>query len=209
MANPRRLIATPPDSPAVLVVDMIRDNVHGPEHASITRQARAIVPRVNGLLAWAHDRGRPVIFACDSFQRQDPFFLQSRLKPHALQGTPGAMVIDELVRGADDLVLPKRRLSAFFGTGLDRTLHERGVRTVLICGITSLFCVLATAFDALSHDLSTIIVEDCCAAPRPELHEALLSCYRDSALRPMLQVLALDQLLALDQPPHRPPLTPA
>lgn len=181
---------------ALIVVDMVADNVHGPEHASVCRQARAIVPAINALLRAAHARGWSVVFACDSFEADDPFFVRGGLRPHALRGTPGAELVDELERAAGDLVLPKRRLSAFFGTGLHRTLRERGVQTVVVCGVTSLFCVLATALDALSHDLSTVIVEDASAAPRPELHEALLSCYRRSALSPMLRVLTVRQILA-------------
>jgi len=180
--------------PAVIVVDMVNDNVHGAEHLSIKYQARALVPAINRLLAAAHDRAWPVVFACDSFL-EDDFFFRSRLKPHALQGTAGAEVIAELDRREGDLVLPKRRLSAFFGTDLDRTLRDLGVDTVLLCGITTLFCVLATAFDALCHDFSVVILEDACAAPRPELQEALLSCYRQSALLPLLRVQTFDETL--------------
>lgn len=184
-----------PQSTAVVVVDMLTDTVHGPDHGSISRQASAIVEPINRLLDHAHIQDWAVIFACDSFQAQDPFFQRSRLKPHALTGTPGAEVVAELHRNPDDLVLPKRRLSAFFGTDLDRRLAARGVQRVLICGVTTIFCVLATALDALSHDLDTVIIEDCCAAPKRELHEALLSCYRRSALRPMLQVSTLEALV--------------
>jgi nicotinamidase-related amidase len=174
---------------------MLVDTVHGPDHGSMGQQARAILDPINQLLDHAHRQGWAVFFACDNFQAQDPFFQRSRLKPHALSGTPGAEVVDELHRQPDDTVLPKRRLSAFFGTDLDRRLATQDVQRVVICGVTTIFCVLATALDALSHDLDTVIVEECCAAPKPELHEALLSCYRRSALRPMLQVSTLDAML--------------
>jgi len=192
----------------VIVVDMLVDTVLGSEHGSgsMSRNARAIVAPINRLLDHAHQLGWPVIFACDSFEATDPFFQRGRLRPHALKGTPGAEVVDELHRAPDDLVLPKRRLSAFFGTDLDRRLGSLGVQRVLVCGVTTIFCVLGTALDALSHDLDTVIVEDCCAAPKSELHEALLSCYRRSTLRPMLQVLTLDALLLA--PPQEIDATP-
>lgn len=176
--------------PAVVVVDMIVDNVHGPSHWGITAQARAIIPGINELLAMAHKEGWPVIFANDSFLAED-FIFGGRMKPHALRGSPGAEVIPELSRGAGDMVLPKRRLSAFFKTDLDQTLRTLGVGRVLVAGISTCFCVLATALDALSHDLAATIVEDCCAAPTPEAHQASLSCYRTNALQPLFEIKTL------------------
>ena len=181
--------------PAVIVVDMLVDNVHGPEHWGITAQARAIIPEINQLLAAAHRRGWPVIFANDSFLAKD-FIFGGRMKPHCLRGTPGAEVIPELSRRAEDMVLPKRRLSAFFKTDLDQTLRTLGVDRVLVAGISTCFCVLATALDALSHDLAATIVEDCCAAPTPEAHLASLSCYRKNALQPLFEIKTREQVLA-------------
>lgn len=180
--------------PAVIIVDMVRDNVHGPEHWGITARARAIIPAINQLLAEAHGCGWPVIFACDSFLPDD-FIFGGRMKPHSLRGTPGAEVIPELDRQPGDTVLPKRRLSAFFKTDLDQTLRTLGVDTVLVAGITTCFCVLTTALDAISHDFAAVLVEDCCAAPTDEAHEATLSCYRKNALQPLLEVKRLSQVV--------------
>ena len=58
---------------------------------------------------------------------------------------------------------------------LDLTLRTLGVDTVLVTGIATPICVLTTALDAVSHDFSAIIVEDCCAAHRPQDHEAVLN----------------------------------
>ena len=182
-------------TPALIVVDMINDNVHGPEHLPITAAARAIVPRINRLLAQAHAGGWPVVFACDSFLAEDRLLRDSRLAPHALRGTAGAEPIPELDRLPGDHVLAMRRLSAFFKTDLDQTLRTCAVDTVLVCGLTTPFCVLATALDAVSHDFAAIIVEDCCVAARAEQHEAVLGCYRKSALGALLQLLPLERAL--------------
>ena len=179
---------------AVIIVDMLRDNVHGPEHWGITAQAQAIIPAINTLLEAARGRGWPVIFANDSFLPED-FIFGGRMKPHCLRGTPGAEVIDELKRQGGDMVLPKRRLSAFFKTDLDQTLRTLQVERVLVAGISTCFCVLTTALDAISHDFAATIVEDCCAAPTAQAHEAALSCYRKNALQPLLEIKCLDQMI--------------
>ncbi|MBI5443635.1 MAG: cysteine hydrolase, partial [Deltaproteobacteria bacterium] len=156
---------------------------------------RAIVPAVRRLLEEARRREFPVVFANDSFLPGD-FLFGGRLKPHALRGTPGAEVIPELGPAAGDIVLPKRRFSAFYKTDLDQTLRLLGVDTVGICGITTGFCVLSTAFDALSLDFETVIVEDCCAAHKREVHDGCLALYRKNALWPLFRVQSSDEFLA-------------
>ena len=181
--------------PALIVVDMLNDNVHG-EHAGPIRDAAlAIVPAINRLLGAAHLRGWPVIFACDSFLPGD-FLFGGRMKPHALRGTRGAEPIPELERAPGDELLPKRRFSAFFKTDLDQTLRLRGVDTVLVAGISTNFCVLATALDAVCNDFHAAIVEDACAAAKPEWHSSTLEVYRKNVLRPLFRVQTVDEVLA-------------
>ena len=181
-------------NPAVVVVDMMNDTVHGSRGTPMYEQAMAIVPEINTLLAEAHRRSWPVFFACDSFLPND-FLFNSKLPPHSIRGTEGAMPIPELHRAADDTVLPKRRFSAFFKTDFDQTLRTIGADTVLVTGIATNFCVLATTFDAICHDFHTVILEDCSAAAKPEWHEAVLSCFRRNVLHPLFRVMTLQALL--------------
>ncbi|MBI5486406.1 MAG: cysteine hydrolase [Deltaproteobacteria bacterium] len=190
-------------TPAVIVVDMLCDNIHG-AHAGPARDAAlAVVPAINRILDAAHERRWPVIFACDSFLPDD-FIFHGRMKPHALRGTPGADPIPELHRAPDDTVLPKRRFSAFFKTDLGQTLRLLAVDTVLVAGISTHFCVLATALDAVANDFQTVLVEDACAAARPEWHAATLATYRNNVLRPLLRVQPVATVLE-DAGPFSPP----
>jgi nicotinamidase-related amidase len=104
-------------------------------------------------------------------------------------------VIPELEPEPGDLVLPKRRFSAFYKTDLDQTLRTWGVDTVAVCGITTPFCVLATALDGVAHDFRAVIVEDATAAYKPEVHRACLDLYRSNALWPLLRVESTAELI--------------
>ena len=180
---------------AVIVVDMLVDSL-SEEHAyPIAPHGRAIIPTINRLTAAARARAWPVIFACDSFLPDD-FIFGGKMKPHSLRGTEGAMPVAELDREPGDAVLPKRRFSAFFKTDLDQTLRTQGVDTVAVCGISTHFCVITTALDALCHDFHTIIVEDATAAFSPEIHAQTLDLYRRNPLYPLLRVMSADQVLA-------------
>jgi nicotinamidase/pyrazinamidase len=182
---------------AVLVIDMLKGTFDENNNFPIRPAAEAIVPAVNALNREARARDWPVIFACDSFLKED-FIFTGKMKPHALRGTDEARVTDLLEQSPSDVFLPKRRFSAFFKTDLDQTLRAWGVGRVLVAGIATNICVLSTALDAICHDFHAVIVEDASASPKPEIHERTLANYRKGPLWPLLQVLAVEQALAAE-----------
>jgi ureidoacrylate peracid hydrolase len=68
--------------------------------------------------------------------------------PHCLIDTWGAQLVDALHRAPDDLIVRKRRYSAFFGTDLDLLLREHTITTVIITGVVTNICVRSTVHDA-------------------------------------------------------------
>lgn len=181
-------------NPAIIVVDMLKDTFKKEAHFAITSEALSIIPNIRRLLDQGRGRAWPIIFACDSFLEGD-FIFQGRMKPHSIRGTKGAEVIDDLDPLAAEMVLEKRRFSAFFKTDLDQTLRTLAVDTVVVTGISTHVCVLLTAMDALSHDFRCVIIEDCCAAHKKEVHRAALDLYRDFPLYPLLRILSLEEFL--------------
>lgn len=183
---------------AVIVVDMLVDNLKTGMHAGIEEQGMALVPAIRSLLAQSRQRGIPVLYTNDSFLAGDALF-GGKMKAHALRGTPGAEVISEIAPELGDFIVPKRRFSGFYKTDLDQTLRMLGVDTVAVVGITTTFCVLMTALDAVSHDFQAVILEDCTAAHKRDVHEASLNLYRKNALWPLLRVESSAQFLSAGQ----------
>lgn len=180
--------------PAIIVVDMLKDTFKEGSKLPIVQEARQILPTLQRLLRESRKKGFPIIFACDSFLKDD-FIFKGRMKARSLRGTEDAEVIDDLKPEPTDMVLPKRRFSAFFKTDLDQTLRTWGVDTIVVTGITTECCVLTTAMDGLCHDFSVIILEDGCASRNKTIHEACLDLYRDFALYPLLRIMSVDQFL--------------
>ncbi len=180
--------------PAIIVVDMLKDNLKESPRNPFLQEGKAILPNLQRLLEESRKKGFPIIFACDSFLKDD-FIFKSRLKVHSIRGTKGVEVIDDLKPEPTDMVLPKRRFSAFFKTDLDQTLRMLGVDTLIVTGMTTEVCVLMTAMDGLSHDFSVILLEDCSASRKKEFHQGCLNLYRDSALYPLLRVMTLDDFI--------------
>ena len=183
------------EKPSLLLIDMVKDSFDEGNHFPITRLAQPIIEPINGLSKAFRKEGWPVVFATDAFKTED-FIFSGRMKPHSIEGTKGAEVIDDLERKKEDLWLPKPKLSAFFRTGLDQWLKQREITLCAVAGITTPFCVLTTALDAICCDFKAVILEDCTAAGSKEMHEQALNIYRNSALYPLLTVTSSSQLLS-------------
>ena len=177
--------------PAIIIVDMLKDNLKESARNPY-RQARSIIPNIQRLLRVARQRGFPVVFACDSFLKED-FIFKGRMKVHSIRGTAGAEVIDDLKPEPNDLIVPKRRFSAFFKTDLDQTLRTYGVDTIVVTGISVEVCVLMTVLDGISHDFEAILLEDCSASRNSKISSDCLDLYRDFALHPLLRIMTSEQ----------------
>ena len=180
--------------PAIIVVDMLKDNFKESPRNPYFQEGKAVIPNLQRLLEEGRKKRVPIIFACDSFLKDD-FIFKGRMKVHSLRGTKGAEVIEDLKPEPTDIILSKRRFSAFFKTDLDQTLRTLGVDTIVVTGVTTEVCVLMTVMDGLSHDFSAILLEDCCASRSKEFHQACLHLYRDFALYPLLRIMTLDEFL--------------
>jgi len=177
--------------PAVIIVDMLNDTY---EKDNIPAELSAIVPFVRDFLKKCRANSIPVILACDSFLEGD-FIFTGRMRPQAIRGTAGAQVTAQIGPELSDIVLPKRRFSAFFKTDLDQTLRTMGIDTVAIGGINTHFCVIASAIDAVCHDFRTVILEDMSAAYSREIHTHFMDAYRKSAIYPLFSVSTGDAFL--------------
>jgi nicotinamidase/pyrazinamidase len=180
--------------PAIIVVDMLKDTFKQGSRLPITQAARQILPNLQRLLKEGRKKGFPVVYACDSFLKED-FIFKGKIKFHSIQGTEGAEVVDDLKPESSDMILRKRHFSAFFGTGLEQWLRRQGVDTILVTGITTEVCVLTTAMDGLCHDLYVIILEDCSTSSSEDRHRACLGLYRDCSLHPLLRIMTLEEFL--------------
>ena len=176
---------------ALIVVDMTKDNVTG----IFEELCKPIIPNINRLSEVFRENNLPVIFANDSFFEED-FIFKGKMPPHSLRYTEGSNVTDKLVVKDGDIILPKRRFSAFFKTDLDMTLRTKKVEQVCVCGITSTFCVLATAFDAFCNDFSTVIIEDATTAHKIEFHKQVMNFYRKNPLQPHFEIKTTEQIIA-------------
>jgi len=185
-----------PERTALLSVDLQRLFVEG------TADGLRIVDRVNGLAKACREAGilvvhtRHVLRADGSNQGvlgeivpQVLSFLSDGLETTALHPS---VVVDPR-----DVIVDKPRFGAYYGTELEPLLRNRGIDTVIICGIETNVCCETTAREANARDFHVLFVSDCTGtagnahASADELQKATLA--NVAAL--FGQVLTLDEVL--------------
>jgi nicotinamidase-related amidase len=180
--------------PALIIIDMVKDNFEESRKLPITPFAQKIISPINTLTRIFRERKFPIVFATDAFHTGH-FFFTGRMKPHSLAGTTGAEVVDALDRREGDYWMPKPSMSAFFKTGIEGWLRDRQVTLCAVCGIATNFCVLTSAFDALANDFRAVLVEDCSAAASEKIHAATCEVYRKNPLQPLLRVMTSEDMI--------------
>lgn len=85
-----------------------------------------------------------------------------RLGAVCQSSTPGAEYWGPVRPEAGDLEIVKHAYSAFRGTNLAETLRNRGIDTVLVCGLTTQTCVDSTAREAFFEGFHAILAIDAC-----------------------------------------------
>lgn len=91
-----------------------------------------------------------------------------------LAGSEEWQLLPEIVVCEGDLILPKKRYSAFFETDLDQRLRTRGIKDVIIAGVMTNLCCETTARDAFMRDYHVFLLIDGTATRKEDLHLATL-----------------------------------
>lgn len=153
-----------PRTTALIVVDMQNDFVH-PQGRLFVPDAPATVPRIRRLLDMARAHGMFVVFTQDTHYPGDPEF--PIWGEHCLAETWGWEIVEDLKPREGELVLPKRRYDAFYGTPLEHELRLRGIRDLILCGTVASICVHYTAASAALRWFHVIIPVDATSALHP------------------------------------------
>jgi nicotinamidase-related amidase len=170
--------------PVLIVIDMLRDFLdRWPAHAR-----QKLVQSTNDFVVTMRARGTPIIWVRQEFEPDlsDAF---SEMRANSIRitikGTPGCQIVPELQVAASDIVLVKKRYSAFFGTDLDRILGDLQPDAVILAGINTHACVRMTAIDAYQRDLPVVLARDCVASYDQEHHAITLRYLQGKIARVM------------------------
>ena len=94
---------------------------------------------------------------------------------YLISGEPGWAIVPEVSPAGDEIVFDKPSYGAFGTTAIGRDLEARGIRNLVVCGVTSDCCVRTIVAEALDRGYDALTVADATAATSPALHRDLMS----------------------------------
>ena len=169
------------DRSALIVVDMQNDFVLDGAIMQV-KEAMKQLPKIKSLIAKCRELSVPIIYTIhETDEVLNP--LEIAAFPHLKnagmrKGTPGVEVVEELKPHANDIIIRKRRFSAFYQTDLElilRNMKTPRIDTVIICGTVTNICCESTARDAFFRDFKVVFGSDICSAINLDAHKATLA----------------------------------
>jgi nicotinamidase-related amidase len=147
------------------------------------RVEHLLVPNVKRLLDAFRRGGGRVLFARAGAQFSDfadtlVHLRQLQKRAGTLRGTEEFEVRDEILPQLGEAVVDKPGLSAFTTGNADSILRGAGVKTIVLCGVVTNGCVIASGLTAWDCGYSVHVVEDACAADSQAIHDSSIDVMR-------------------------------
>jgi biuret amidohydrolase len=178
---------------AVLMIDMQRDFIeHGGFGESLGNDVthlQSIVPTAVALLNWARQQGMLIVHTkeCHRPDLSDlPPAKKNRGNPSLrigdagpmgrllVDGEPSSDFIEAMQPLPGEMVIAKPGKGAFYATDLQAKLNQRGMRSLIVAGVTTEVCVQTSMREANDRGYECLLVSDATASYFPHFKQATL-----------------------------------
>jgi nicotinamidase/pyrazinamidase len=156
---------------ALVVIDMINDHLRPGSLLEVPR-ARDVVPALKKRIDEARASGVPIVYVVDEHEVDDPDL--DAWGTHAVKGTSGTEVWNELAPQSGDRIVKKPSYSAFYESDLTSVLDEMKIDTLVLTGCLTEIGIMATATDAMQQGFAVEVPPDSQAGSCVELEMAAL-----------------------------------
>jgi biuret amidohydrolase len=175
-----------PKTTALVIIDMQRDFVlpggFGEMLGNDTSLLLAAVEPTRKVLAKARDKGMLIIHTREGHRPDLSDCPPSKLTRggKTFIGTEGAMgrilvrgqqghdIVHQLYPIEGEPVIDKPGKGSFHATDLHQILLDRGIKTLIVCGVTLEVCVHTTVREANDRGYECVVLSDCVASYFPE-----------------------------------------
>jgi len=180
-----------PKTTALVIIDMQRDFVEpggfGEALGNDVSPLQAVIAPCRRMLEAARRNGMMVIHTREGHSPDLADCPPSKLvrgRGERKIGDPGPMgrilvrgehghdIVPELKPLAGEVVVDKPGKGAFCATNLDHILHNRGIKSLIVCGVTTEVCVNTTVREANDRGYECVVLSDCVGSYFPEFQRA-------------------------------------
>ena len=182
-----------PEQTALLIIDMQRDFVDpggfGEALGNDVSHLRKILPAVQRVLEAARASGIAVIHTREGHRPDLADLAPSKRARGRLdtgigdagpmgrilvRGEYGHDIVDELRPLPSEPVIDKPGKGAFYATDLDAILSSRGIKSLIVTGVTAEVCVQTTVREANDRGYECLVLSDGIASYFPEFYQATI-----------------------------------
>lgn len=142
--------------------------------------ATGLISNVNRAITNARNNNIPVLYVTVGFRQGAPEINMNNKgfaasKDRFLNGNMDDFlkIHPEIVPLEDELIVTKRRVSAFTGSDLEVILRAKAIQHIVLAGVSTSGVVLSTTREAADKDYRITILSDCCADGDEEVHRVL------------------------------------
>ena len=139
-----------------------------------------ITGKVANAIAFARSQNIPVLFVVVGFRPGMPEVSMNNKILSASKERSANVNMDELMKIDNavapipgEIVITKRRVSAFTGSDLEVVLRAQGIQHIILSGVATSGVVLSTLREAADKDYRITVLSDCCTDGDVEVHHVL------------------------------------
>lgn len=153
------------ERPALIIIDLANAWTR-PGYAFTCDDMDVIIPTNQALLKVAREKQIPVVYTTTAYQdpkgpRSDTGLWHHKIPVETvLEGSEAANIDERISPQQGEMVIVKKRASAFHGTYLAGYLRAQRVDTVIITGVTMAGCVRHSTEDAIAEGFRPIVVRE-------------------------------------------------
>jgi nicotinamidase-related amidase len=181
-----------PKTTALVIIDMQRDFVlpggFGEKLGNDTSLLLAAVPSTEKVLKKAREKGFLVIHTREGHRADLTDCPKAKLTRGGktfigtngpmgrilVRGEQGHDIIHQLYPIAGEPIIDKPGKGSFHATDLHQILLDRGIHTLIVCGVTTEVCVHTTVREANDRGYECVVLSDCVASYFPEFQRVAL-----------------------------------
>ena len=163
------------ENKALLVMDMQIAILKG------LKDAETLISQTADAIAYARSSNLQIIFVKVEFRYGAPeihtnnkIFGGSKQRYLTPNMEEMMMIHPGLNPAADDIIISKRRVSAFSGSDLEIVLRANEINHIILTGMSASGVVLSTLREAADKDYLLTVLSDCCGDRDPEVKGVLM-----------------------------------